>query len=158
MSDVVLAAIVGVGGAVIVAIAGAITQAAITRYVIRADREKLQVQLLGEATLRQREKRHDRLLDAIAELLQATDPQVAPGGDYDRAVPLIGRIQLQLDQSDPAEKALNGALNELGFKLQDYIGVRHLAIDHKSLETRALLGAQGAVTDLASKVLKQHAT
>ena len=158
MSDVVVAAIVGVAGAVIVAITGALAQAAITKQVIRAERLKVDHQSIREASLRQREKRHDRLLDAVADLLASSDPQVTPGGDFNRAVPLIARIQLMLDLNDPTEKALNGALNELGHGLHEYISVRHQPIEHKSLETQSLLRAQSLVTDLTNKVLKQHAT
>jgi len=41
VTDTVIAALVGVGGAVIVALASAVTQVFITRTVIRAEREKV---------------------------------------------------------------------------------------------------------------------
>lgn len=109
MSDTVMAAIIGVTGAVVVAVTGVVTQLFVTRTVIRAERKKLTEQLLGEETSRLREKRQDRIIEAVSELLIASDPQSPSGVDYGRAVNLIIRVQLLLDSKAPADAALNAA-------------------------------------------------
>jgi hypothetical protein len=154
MSDTVTAAIVGVGGAVLVAVVSVVTQLFVTRNVIRAERERLAAQLYGEEASRAREKREQRLLDAISELLAASDPQSDDGVRYGRVANLIIHVQLLLDLNVPVEKSLNGALNDLGFRLQEYHPVRQRPIDDKIIETKALLRAHDAVIERTKIVLR----
>ena len=153
MSDTVVAAIIGVGGSVIVAVTGLITQLYITRTVIRAEREKLSEQLRVEESSRTNEKRKDRLLDAISELLTASDPQTAKGVNYGRVANLIIHIQLLLDLNIPTDRQLNAALNYLGLRLQEYVPVREQPIDDKSIEITQLLEAHNNVIERAKAVL-----
>src|ERR1041384_2149650 len=141
MSDTVIAAIIGVGGATLVAVVTVVTQLFVTRTVIHAERERVSAQLLGEHAVRAREKREERLLEAISELLAAADPPSHEGVRYGRVANLIVHVQLLLDLNVPAEKALNGALNDLGFRLQEYHPVRGRHIDDKLVETKSLLRA-----------------
>ncbi len=147
MSDTVTAAMISVSGAVLVAIVSVITQLFITKSVIRADREKLLTQLRGEEISRTREKRQDRIIDAVSEILTKSDPQIGPGVDYGRTVSLIHRVQLLLNLTRPNEAALNAALNDLGLQLQEYVFVQKKPIDEKMPETQALLRAQAAVSE-----------
>jgi hypothetical protein len=154
LSDTVAAAMFGVGGSVFVAVTAVITQLLITRSVIRAERRKLTEQLLGEEASRAREKRHDRILDAISDLLAASDPQSPTGVNYGQAANLIVRVQLLLDLKVPSHAALNGAVNELGLSLQEYVPVQRHPIDEKSLETRSLLRAHSKVLELTKNALR----
>ncbi len=158
MSDTVLAAIVGVGGAVTVAVVSVVTQLFVTRSVIRAERERLAAQLHGEEASRAREKREERLLNAISELLAASDPQSDEGVRYGRVANLIIHVQLLLDLRVPAEKNLNDALNDLGLRLQEYHPVRQRPIDDKMVETKHLLRAHDAVIERAKIVLRSVLT
>jgi hypothetical protein len=147
VTDTVAAALIGVGGGAIVAVASVITQLFVTRKVIGAEREKIGLQLRGEEAARLREKRTDRIVDAVSELLKVSDPQIGPHVDYGRAVALTLRIQLLLDRHDQRHRPLVGALNNLALRLQEYVGVERLPIDDKSTETRLLLEAQGNVLE-----------
>ncbi|HZS48404.1 MAG TPA: hypothetical protein VFC63_25260 [Blastocatellia bacterium] len=153
MSDAVFAAIIGVGGSVLVAATGLITQLYITRTVIRAEREKLREQLRAEELSRTREKRKDRLLDAVSELLTASDPQTATGVNYGLVANLIIHVQLLLDLNIPTDRQLNAALNNLGLRLQEYVPVQGQSIDDKSIETTNLLEAHNNVIQSAKAVL-----
>jgi hypothetical protein len=145
LSDAVIAAAVGVGGAVLVAIVSTVTQMLNTRHVLRE-----------EHRLRGHEWRQTRLVAAISDLLAAADPQISPGGDYGRVVQLIHRVQLLLDPNNVTEARLNGALNRLGTDLQAYVGVRHEVLENKTVETTDLLAAQAAVLETARAVLAQR--
>ena len=153
MSETVAAAIISVSGAVLVAIVSIITQLFITKAVIRAERDKLLTQLHGEESSRAREKRRDRIIDAISELLAKSDPQISPGVDYGRVVSLIHRVQLLLNLDRPNEAALNTALNQIGIQLQEYVFVQHKPIDDKLAETKSLLNAQSAVSDITRTII-----
>ena len=155
MSEQVLSALVGVGGAVLVAITSTITQWRTTKLAIQADHQKIMDQIVGEMKAGSLERRHERLLEALSELLAASDPQVAPGGDYSTTVRLITRIQLMLNLQSPPEARLNGCLNRLGLVLQEYVAAQEYDIDQKSTETSALLAAHADVIDAARSVVAQ---
>ena len=143
MSEIIIATIIGVGGTVLVAIVSVITQLFITRSVINSEKEKID---LGEKS-RVREKRIDRIIDAISELLITSDPQSSAGVDYGRTANLISRVQLLLDLSEEDERILNNSLNVLGMSLHEYHPVRSKYIDDKLTETKALLKAHSQVIE-----------
>ena len=154
MTEAVVAALIGIGGAVLVAIAGAITQVCTTKRVVEAERQRIDVQLRGEEAVRQRERREERLVAALSALLAASDPQIAPGGDYGQAVRLIHRMQLLLDLDDPLELKLNGSLNRLGERLQSYVVVRENEIDDKIPQTVELLKVHSEIATLGHDVVR----
>ena len=153
MSETVLAALVGVGGAVLVAIVSVITQLCITKAVIKAERERISDQIRGEEISRLREKRIDSIRIAVSELLATSDPQSNRGVDYGRTCNLISQVQLLLDLRVQSEAALNGALKRIGLCLQEYVTVQHLPIDSKTAETRELLQVHSAVLETAKTVI-----
>jgi len=157
MSDTVLSAIIGVGGAVLVAMTSVVSQVFITRTIIRAERDRLAEEIHGEEASRAREKREERILDALSELLVASDPQSDAGVSYGKAANLIVRLQLLLDLNTQAERSLNGALNGLGLRLQEYFPVRSRSIDNKVMETKQLLQAHAEVLERAKTVLQRKA-
>jgi len=155
MTDTVTAALIGVAGAVVVAVVTVATQLGVTRAVIRSERDRVQQRITGEERSRRKDRREERLLDAVSELLAVSDPQAALGPEYGKAVVLIHRIQLLLDLGLPGERSLNGAVNQLGKRLHEYHFVRDRHIDDKLPETQALLEAHSSVSDLTRAVLKR---
>lgn len=155
MTDTVLAAVVGAAGAIVVVVATVAAQLGVTRAMIRAERERTREQIAGEEESRRRDRREDRLLDVVSELLAVSDPQAETGADHGKAVALIHRLQLLLDISVPAERSLNGVTNELGQALHAYHAVRTRDIDQKLPETRRLLQAQSAVSEHARVVIRE---
>ena len=152
MSDTVLAALIGVGGATLVAIVSAIVQAATTRYVIRAEHKRTLDQIGQESQVRREERRPDRLVEALAEILTAADPDISP--DYSRVVQLIHRLQLLLDaRAGTDEGRLAGTLSNLGFKVQAYIAAHSKNPENIDLERRDLLTAHAEVQAIARTVL-----
>lgn len=150
MSDTVVAALIGVGGAVLVAISGVITQFLITKKVIEAERNRVIAQSHTEDLLRHQAKRHDQILDSLSELLMVSDPMTA-ALNARRASNLIIRLQLLLDLKIPVERELNGELNQLGLILNDYVSLRAPT----ELERRDVLRVHSRVVDIASALLKQ---
>ena len=135
---------------VVVAVAGFISQAMLTRTVVRAERARMLEQITNESRLRRFEGRAERLQEAMADMLAAADPQIAP--NYGQAVRLILRIQLLLDRNDPAEARLNGALNQLAQRLEEYVVP---GADRESA-AQALLEAHGQALDSANAVLRKN--
>ena len=156
MSDVVLASLIGVGGAVLVSVVSVLAQVYTTKHVIASERDKILRQLQGEDQLRMRERWVDRFLDAMSELLKTSDPQSNSGVDYGKTVNLILRIQLLLDAKTPTHIKLCGALNALGIQLQQYAVVETRHIDDKISETSNLLKAQDLVLECAKTVLVDY--
>ncbi len=143
MTETEIAALIGVGGAVLVAITSTIAQVRITRAVIAADLAKLTKQLRGELENTRREKREDKLVDALSGLLFASDPESPNGGDYARAVELIHRAQLLLMPTIPAHTPLNSAISRLGKDLRAY-----KAPDQRNDSTAALAALYAAQSDV----------
>jgi len=154
MSETIIAAIIGVLGTIFVVIVTVITQFLTTKALIKAERQKIKEQIRREEVSRFKEKRHDRILDAISELLIVSDPQSTSGVDYGRTVNLVLRIQLMLDTTNAEESTLNIALNDLASSLQEYFPVRTFPIDQKVIETKGLLQAQDLVIRSSKFVLK----
>lgn len=135
---------------VVVAITGSITQAMLTRTVVKAERARMLEQITHESRVRRFEGRAERLQEAMADVLAAADPQIAP--DYGQAVRLVLRIQLLLDRNDKAEAQLNGALNELAQRLEEYV----VPGADRNRAAQALLHAHGQALDSANAVLRKH--
>lgn len=96
MPDLVLAALIGVGGSVLVAVVSVITQLFITKNVIKANYNNLLDQIDYNELSRTREKRLDKITETIFELLAISDAELIHKVDYDRATNLILRAQLFL--------------------------------------------------------------
>lgn len=96
MPDLVLAALIGVGGSVLVAVVSVITQLFITKNVIKANYNNLLDQIDYNELSRTREKRLDKITETISELLAISVAELIHKVDYDRATNLILRAQLFL--------------------------------------------------------------
>ena len=145
MSDVVFAALIGVGGSVIVALVSLFLQKSNTENILKI-----------EAASRINEKRIDRLIDRISELLVYSDPQSTGGVDYGKTTNLIVQVQLLLNIENDLEASLSYALNELGACLHDYYPIRHEYIDKKLYETKSLLEAHSKVIEESRRLLNNN--
>src|SRR4030095_7477085 len=80
---------------------------------------KILMQITMDADVRRTDKKCDRLLDTVSELVAVSDPELSLRIDYTRANNLIFRAQLLLDLSIAPDKTLNGLLNQLGLAIQE---------------------------------------
>jgi len=148
MSDIVIAAIISVGG---VALGAAISQLMTfltTRRLISSEYRRMIAQIEREARERCRERRTERLIETLSRLLAASDPELHRRPPYEEAVALIHRSQLLLNLESDAERALNGKLNELGLALAGY--VQSPGTDRQVM----LLRVHGQVIDLSKAVVQ----
>lgn len=147
MSESLQAAFIALGG---VALGGLLTgwfQRGNTKVLIAAELTKLRHQLDGEARTRLLGRKQDLLMEAIAELVAATDPELHAKFDYGRVVTLIHRIQLLLNPAKPVDAALNEATTNLGFATQ--------AAVTGNRDVTELLRAQSYVIEAGRAVLNQ---
>ena len=115
MSEVIYAAIIGVGGSVLVAIVSVITQLFITKNIIKANNKNLIDQIEFSEKSNLREKRLDKISKTVSELLTVTDAEIYEKLNYSKATNLITRIQLYLNVRNKAEFKLNQSLSNLGW-------------------------------------------
>lgn len=156
MSDSVMAALVGVGGSVIVAIVSVITQLYSTKYVIKSNYNSLLDQIDYNELSRTREKRLDKISETISELLTFSDAELISKVDYDKSVNLILRTQLFLFVGNNLEYSLNTALSSLGHRLRAFITVKDMPIEKRLTETKELMIAQSDVIEKTREVLSQY--
>lgn len=146
MTDPVLSALIGVGGAVVVAVTSMITQMRTTRTVIRAEHAKIRDQHTLEHGARRRERFEERVHDNVAELVAISEPDGVGLLKHDKAAIVIQRLQLLIDRDRPAQAELNGAINALGMAIDDYRNTQ-------GATARALDAIRGTVIDLARPAL-----
>lgn len=158
MSDSLITALASVFGTVLVAVIALVGQRAAARATSSAETQRLRLRIVGEEASRLREKRREQMVEAISEILAASDPQIFIKLDYGRVVTLIHRIQLLLDIREVHDARLNTALNGLGSALQEYAPAHHLPVDDKSPRMRAVFAAQSEVTESARAILHRTAS
>jgi energy-converting hydrogenase Eha subunit H len=152
MSDTVVAALITVAGMLGVVIVTALVQLSTTRQVIKSERDKTLSLIHGQAATSREERRRERILDIVSEIVASTDPEVNATIDYQRIVKLINRVQLLLDFDSHREALLNGAVNELGITLGRVLA-REPEDQWEDAERRkVILQAHGKVIDLARSV------
>ncbi|WP_047548615.1 hypothetical protein [Methylotenera sp. G11] len=147
MSESLQVAFIALAG---VALGGILTgwfQRANTKSLIAAELTKLQFQIKGEARTRLLGRKQDLLMDALADLIASTDPELHAEFDYSKVVTLIHRVQLLLNPTNQADSALNNATTKLGLAIQAAAsGKRNVSV---------LLGAQSHVVETGRAVLNQ---
>jgi hypothetical protein len=138
-------------GVILGAVLTALFQYLNTRQVLTAEREKLALQFQGDQQSRRQDRKRERLLDTISELLERSDPEADERLDYPLIARLILRAQLLLDLAVPAEKEVNGALNQLGIASETYVA----SPANEEVERRvALLRLRGQLLNLAKPVVQ----
>jgi hypothetical protein len=142
MTDGIQGALIGLGGV----LAGSAVSFVAQLINLRAQRRNLTDQHRADEILRARERRRDRLLDAIAGLMATTDPQ-STDFNYSNMLRHVHHAQLLLDPRVSEELSLNQAISNLGLAVHEYSAVKHLDISEKDFETRRILEAQSGVVE-----------
>jgi hypothetical protein len=151
VGDAVLAALIGVGGVTLVGVASAIMQALNTRWVLREEHQRTEKQIATESRVRREEARHAHVVEALTELFAASDPDLTL--DYGRVVRLSHRVHLLLDARVGTEEGrLAEAVNNLGFKVQEYLAEPPAAGEFTGAR-RDLLKAHAEVLNAARPIL-----
>ena len=151
MDPTVATALITVGGMLGVAVVAGVVQWKITKTVIDSERSRVREQVKSESSARRRERRLELLLEIVSELVAVTDPQANQFINYDEVVKLIHRAQLLLNREDLVERALNGAINDLGVSLQTYRSQSHEVKQGVDVQM-AVMKAQSRVIDRAQAV------
>jgi hypothetical protein len=135
MNYAIQTALIGLGGVILGQIINSQTQ-----------RQNLAEQRRGDEIIRARERRRERLLDAVAGLLEVSDPQ-SENFNYTNVLKHTHHAQLLLDPCVQEERELNNTISELAGAVHNFIPVKHLDISQKVDETQRLLKAQSAVAE-----------
>lgn len=139
---VALITVLGTLGGALIGLAG-------TWLILRAERQRVRIQLDLEASHRRSEKRRDELVTLLSELLAATDPEIHGRPEYPKVVRLIHHVQLILEVANPPEAALNTALSELGHAAAAHYTGPSTPGPQRDANARELLAAQSHVTEFA---------
>jgi hypothetical protein len=148
MTDAIQTALIGLGG-VLLGSGGALVAQIVG---IRAQRRHQETQLRGDEILHTRERRRDRLLDAVAGALASGDPQSADFS-YTTILRHVHHAQLLLDPKIPEELRLNQAISELASAVHDYYPVKHLGVDAKTAEVQRILRAQSEMVESCRRMV-----
>lgn|SRR5512146_2940082 len=150
MKPEIVAAVIAFGG---VFLGGLLTF--VTQHVAqRSEWQRLLAQLAGEESSRVRERRRERLLDSLAALLAASDPQ-SEELSYTEGLKHIHHAQLLLDPRLPSEAVLNGAVSRVGLALHSYIPASRAAIGDKVPETQRLLTAHSELVESVRALFRE---
>ncbi len=153
MAEQIQVALIAVGGVVVGSILNAVVQFFVTRQMLRAERERLRDQLNGEFRLRMLERRTDRAIDIVAELVTISDPVINQEIDYATAIRLVHRVQLLLDRKNPLEGKLNDRINALGLALAEHTNSPDAGMVPERLRGASLMQVHGEVIDAMQAVV-----
>lgn len=109
----VWAAVVTVGGMVLVSMFSMLA----TRWSAKEETERLRQHLLSDSRLQQHREWEAQLRDHLSEIIALADPQLTQHPDRVSIITLVHRSQLLLNESDPAQAKVNGALNALALEV-----------------------------------------
>lgn len=146
MTESSLVASIGLGGVIagaIIALVGQLVASSIQRST---SREQMKHDELAAARARRREL----LVEAVTEILVASDPQSAEFG-YTRVLRHLHRAELLLDPQIEEERMLSAAIGELAMEVHDYYPVKHLDISEKSQHVKRLLKRQSDLIELCRR-------
>ena len=93
MPDTISVALIGLCGVVL----AGFVQWLVARYTVRHETDRLHRQLVAEFNHQQLSAWQTQFRDIIADLLEATDPEVNFPPDKKRTIPLVLRAQLMLN-------------------------------------------------------------
>jgi hypothetical protein len=115
-NGVVTAAYITIGGMLGVAILGALSQWVITKIVVSEEHKRMLAQVNTERFARQHENWEAEILEGVAGLLKATDPEINPKINRAAVTGYVLRIQLLLNTNDPNQSRVNTLINQLALK------------------------------------------
>lgn len=136
----VLAALIGLGGALV----GAIIQWLVARSTIRAETERLHRHLANEFRLQQFSEWQTEFRSVMSELLAVTDPEVYSSPPKERIVPLVLKAQLMLNLQVASHAKVNGLINDLALTVNGW---------HGKQDVSALLRTHGKLLDASREIL-----
>jgi hypothetical protein len=142
----VVAATIALVGAAMGSVITAAVQVKTSRADAKAELDRLRLQLREEAAAARRAKKEEWVLDAVAQLVAASDVEQRTI-DYTKIVPLILRVQLVLNVENPAEARLNHCTTDLGITVRNYVAGR--------ARQESLLGASDRLIDAVRAFVNQ---
>jgi len=145
-SSTVIAAYLTVGGMLGVAILGAISQWFISKRVVSEEHKRLEIQLKSEFQSKRHEKWESDILEAITELLTATDPEINPEINSALVTKHVNRVQLLLNDKNPLQGQVNGLVNHLALAVNGWQGNR---------DELPILKIHGQLLDASKKLIYQ---
>lgn len=140
----VIAAGVTVSGMITVAVLTTITQWIVTKRIISSEHSKISIQINSEFKLKQFELWQNDFKEAMSLLLAATDPEIRKPFNKNEIVPLVHKIQLMLNLSNPGHKKVNGLVNALALAVNGW---------HNNIDETTILTTQGQLIDACKEIL-----
>ena len=140
MPNEILAAIIGLGGALL----GATVQWFVARSTIRAETERLHRQLSTEFRLQQFSEWQTEFRSVMSELLSATDPEANEVLPKMRIVQLVLKAQLMLNPNLPSHAKVNDLINFLALTMNGWHGEQDIS---------SILRAHGELLDASREAL-----
>jgi hypothetical protein len=144
-SGTVIAACLTVGAMLGVAILGAISQWFITKRIVNEEHKRLEIQLKSESKAKRHEKWESDILEAITELLSATDPEV--NSEFNPAIITkhVIRAQLLLNNENLLQGKVNALVNELALVVNGW----------QEGDWTSILRVHGQLSDASKKLIYQ---
>lgn len=141
MKDTLQVAMIGLAGVALGGVIGGSITILSQAMNIRAQTRLRQLEEIRAI----RAQRRDRILDAIAGLLESADIQ-SDSFSYTLVLRHVHHAQLLLDTREKEERDLAEAIGKLARAVHDYIPVQSHDITDKSAEAQNVLRAQAEVT------------
>jgi len=138
------AATVTVGGMITVAILTTITQWIVTKRIITSEHNKVAMQINSEFKLKQFENWQRDFKEAMSLLLAATDPEIRNPFNKNEIVPLVHKIQLMLNLSNPGHKRVNELVTALALTVNGW---------NNNYDAASILITQGQLIDATKGIL-----
>jgi len=145
-SSTVTAAYLTVGGMLGVAMLGAFSQWLITKKVINEEHKRLAMQLKSEFQTKRHEKWETNILEAITNLLTATDPEINSEIIPAEVTKCVNRVQLLLNHNKPLQREVNNLVNQLALAVNGWHGNQDMA---------SILTIHGQLLDASKKLIYQ---
>jgi hypothetical protein len=140
MPDTIYVALIGLCGVVL----AGLVQWFIARYTVRYETDRLHRQLVAEFNHQQLSAWQNQFRDIIADLLEATDPEVNFPPDKKRIIPLVLRAQLMLNPDLQGHRASNALINELALKVGGW---------HGQPDSSVILGVHGRLLEVSRQAM-----
>ena len=99
-----------------------LSQLWITNRIVKAEREKVLVQVNSERYARQHEHWESVIVENVSALLKSVDPEINNQIDPALVAGHVIKIQLQLNTEDPNQNRVNKLVNELALKANGWEG------------------------------------
>ncbi|HOF33917.1 MAG TPA: hypothetical protein PK624_09010 [Spirochaetota bacterium] len=136
-------AFISVGSAVATSLIALITQLFVTNRIIRSEMYKVNHQIITQSNVSRLNKKKEKIVSLVSELLTLTDPEINPKIDKLKIITCVHKIQLMLDNFNKNESILNDQVNQLVLMVNGWIN------DQDSI---SLLSLMGKITDNVKQI------